>query len=322
MWNIKLRPLSMTTKELAEKLAKDAKDETKSSQDEDDEEYQEQRKQVLEGLERVEDLAKELELDLMKKDETLGQVVEPEGDEFVSMFEPQATDEQAKEDEPVDVYEQMRQQIEELEKSLELQQEESAEDGEKSDKDSGIEEKSQKEQLMERSLAAVKAKALLGEHKTFASFSKDRFNYYLKAGEDHLKEGKYCRAADAYTMALFYEPGNPLPYAGKSHALFAAGEYMSSALFLSRAIEIFPEYAMFKIDIVAMVGDRDKLESRIVDVKEWMEKSGSGELEFLLAYIYHQMEKPQWAKEAIATAYKKMPESVAVIALKEAIEAK
>ena len=142
----------------------------------------------------------------------------------------------------------------------------------------------------------------------------------MKAAEDYLTKGKYYRAADSYTMASLYKPDDPLAYAGKSHALFAAGEYMSSALFLYRALEIFPEYALFKIDIETMVAGRDKLESRVVDVEQWLEKSGSAELQFLLSYIYYQMGRLDQAKKAIDAAHEKMPESPAVKALKKAID--
>jgi tetratricopeptide (TPR) repeat protein len=167
---------------------------------------------------------------------------------------------------------------------------------------------------------ATRAKSIMGEHKTFASYSKDKFNQHMRAAEQYLKEGKYYRAADTYTLASIYKPNDPLAYAGKSHALFAAGEYMTSALFLSRALEIFPEYAQFKIDIVAMVGDRDKLESRIIDIKQWIERSDSAKLRFLLGYIYYQMGRLQEAKESIDAAYEKLPDAPAVNTLKKAID--
>ncbi len=167
----------------------------------------------------------------------------------------------------------------------------------------------------------ARARDILGPYETFAAFADDKFNRHLVAAERYLKEGKYYRAADAYTLASIYKPEDPLAYAGKSHALFAAGEYMSSALFLARALEIFPDYARLKIDIVAMVGDRDKLETRVADVEQWWRTSNSAELQFLLAYVYHQMGRAARAKEAINTAYESMPESAAVVALKEAIEA-
>lgn len=177
----------------------------------------------------------------------------------------------------------------------------------------------QEEELTDAELA-TRAKSIMGAHKTFASYSNDQFNQHMRASEQYMKEGKYYRAADTYTLAAIYKRDDPLAYAGKSHALFAAGGYMSSSLFLSRALEIFPEYARFKIDLVAMVGDRDKLESRIADIKQWLERTGAAELQFLLAYIYYQMGRVSEAKEAIDAAYEKLPDSPAVNALKKAID--
>ncbi len=64
----------------------------------------------------------------------------------------------------------------------------------------------------------------------------------------------------------------------------------------------------------------DKLQSRIADVKEWLEKSGSGQLHFLLGYVYYRMGKLQEAKEAMDIAYEKMPQSPAVDMVKKAID--
>jgi len=174
-------------------------------------------------------------------------------------------------------------------------------------------------ELSEIELSA-RAKDILGEHESYASYAEDKFNQYIKEAESYLKQGKFYRAADAYTMASIYKPSEPLAYAGKSHALFAAGEYMSSALFLSRALEMFPEYARLKIDIVAVIGgDRDKLESRIADVEQWLKESGAGELQFLLGYIYYRLGRLELAKKAIDSAYEKMPGSPAVVTLRKAI---
>jgi tetratricopeptide (TPR) repeat protein len=157
-------------------------------------------------------------------------------------------------------------------------------------------------------------------HKSFATQANDKFNYYMRIAEEFLKQGKYYRATDAYTLASIYKPDDPLAYAGRAHALFASGEYMSSAYFLARAIDIFPEYVRFKIDLNAMIPDKDRLESRIIDVKQWIEKTQSAELNFLLAYIYYQLDKSELASEAINIAADKIPDSVSVKALKQAIE--
>ena len=164
------------------------------------------------------------------------------------------------------------------------------------------------------------AKALRGVHKTFATRASDKFNSYLRTAEDLMKRGRFYRAADAYTLASIYKPDDPLPYAGKSHSLLASGEYMSSAYFLAKAINMFPEYVNFKVDLLAMIGDKDKLQSRIVDIVTWQKKSDSGELQFLLGYVYYQTDKLKEAKEAIDDAAKKIPDNFAVTALKKVID--
>jgi len=224
----------------------------------------------------------------------------------------------------LDVYDSMKQQLDSLQKKLEsalaAQQPEKAAEESKKSAGEQTQEGSQAAKLAEVDLSVASAKGVLGPFETFASFSEDKFNQNMRVAELYLKQGRYYRAADAYTLASLYKPDDPLAYAGKSHALFASGEYMSSALFLSRALQIFPEYARFKIDIEAMVGDRDKLETRVVDVEEWVKRSGAPELQFLLAYVYYQMDRPRPAKEAIDAACEKMPQSPAVLALKKAIE--
>jgi tetratricopeptide (TPR) repeat protein len=166
------------------------------------------------------------------------------------------------------------------------------------------------------------AGAVVGVHKSFATQAKNKFNYYMRTAEECLKQGKYYSAADAYTLASIYKPDDPLAYAGRSHALFASGEYMSSAYFLARAINIFPQYVNFKVDINAMIPDKDRLESRIADVKQWTSKGESAELSFLLAYIYYQLGKTDLALEAIKFSAEKMPKSAPIETLKQAIEKK
>jgi len=279
-------------------------------------------------------------------------------DGLINLRTQEQADEVGKEEKDVsglDVYERMKQDIESVRKTLESisrgggveLDEEDVEDKEESEEEktsSGKLRRQRKTRLREEEIDAweaelekqitsikprekltgvalsVRAKSIMGEHKTFASYSEDNFNQHMRAAEQYLKEGEYYRAADTYTLASIYKSNDPLAYAGKSHALFAAGGYMSSSLFLSRALEIFPEYARFKIDIVAMVGDRDKVESRIADIKEWIEKSGSAELQFLLGYVYYQMGRVSEAKKAIDAAYEKLPDRPAVIALKKAID--
>jgi len=68
-----------------------------------------------------------------------------------------------------------------------------------------------------------------------------------------------------------------------------------------------------------MLGGADKLSERITDVKQWVARSGSAQLHFLLSYVYFHTGKLNQAKQAIAAAYEKMPDSPAVVALRTAI---
>ena len=163
------------------------------------------------------------------------------------------------------------------------------------------------------------------QDKSSSSFSQEKFNWYIKAAQVYLKQGRYYRAVDCYSLASIYKPGDPLAYVGKSQALFAAGEYIGSALFLSKALQILPEYASFKVDfgdILALdpVGGQDKLEKRIADAEQRLKISDAAELQFLLGYIYYQLGRLDEAKKAIDAAFQKLPDSKAVSAVKKAID--
>lgn len=164
-----------------------------------------------------------------------------------------------------------------------------------------------------------RAKTVLGEHKTFKDFEKAKYNEHIRTAENYMKQGRYYLAADSYSMALVYKFNDLTAYAGKCHALFAAGEYMSSALFLSRALEISPEFVNSKVDLVAVIGNKDTIETRAADILKWMQRTNSPELGFLLSYVYYRLDRPDFSKVMIDAAAEKMPDSPAVETLKKAI---
>jgi len=169
---------------------------------------------------------------------------------------------------------------------------------------------------------SARAKQILGEHKNHKSLNQARFKKYMTEAQAYMKQGRYYQAVNAYEQASVFDSTKPAALVGRSLALFGAGEYMSSALFLARAIEMSEDFAHSKVDLAALMGDKDKLETRIADTEEWLERSCSPELEFLLAYMYHQNGRSEPATRAIADAAKEMPNSKAVKILKEVIDAK
>jgi hypothetical protein len=167
---------------------------------------------------------------------------------------------------------------------------------------------------------SAKAKSIRGTQTNPDTFSTNRFNNHFQEAQEHLKGGRYYAAGDSFALASIYKPGEPLCYAGKGHALLGAGEYMSSALFLSRAIEANPEYVKTKIDLAGMLGGQHIIGSRIADIREWLVRSGSGKLEFLLGYVYYRIGRLSPAQQAIDAASLKMPQSAAVAAVKKAVD--
>lgn len=158
-----------------------------------------------------------------------------------------------------------------------------------------------------------------GEHKTFINLAEARFAEYMTAGKAMLAEGKFYQAADSFALARVWMPEYPSGYAAQSLALFGAGEYMSSAYYLSQALTLEPKLAQETVDLSKVVADRDTLDNRLLEIAAWQQRSGSGELAFLMAYIYHQDGRADKAQVFIQTAHTLMPDSAAVDILMRAM---
>ena len=159
-------------------------------------------------------------------------------------------------------------------------------------------------------------------HTNLDSFSQAKFDQLFNNGQFFLTAGRYYEAAKSFELALMYKPDDPFCLAGKGHALFAAGEYVSSAMFISRALEVYPEYTRAEVNLTAVLGGSERMEKRIADAEQWLTKSGSNQLEFLLSYIYYRTGKLDKAKSAIDVVDQKIPQSQYIEALKAAINEK
>jgi len=178
----------------------------------------------------------------------------------------------------------------------------------------------------------TQAKQIMGQHTDYPSavssgpnyetYSQSKYDQLCRAAEGHLGIGRFYQAADAYTLAAIYNPDDPLCYAGRGHALFAAGEYVNSALHLIRAIEIDPEYVNTKIDLAELLGGPEDLDKRIVELNKWLQKSNAPGLGFLLGYVYYRQGRFNEARMVMDVVMQEMPQSRATIALKMAIDFK
>lgn len=153
------------------------------------------------------------------------------------------------------------------------------------------------------------------------SLTKDQFDHYLAAGRLYMQQGRYDRATDAYTLACVYIPHDPRAHLGNSHALLAAGDCIASAVSLARAVELDAKYALRRIDLVETLGGPDLFVERISNLEEQAQSGDHAtELQFLLAYVYLQMDRLDEARNLIQTVKQAAPASRAVNAFAAAVE--
>lgn len=130
--------------------------------------------------------------------------------------------------------------------------------------------------------------------KSFAGRNQNRLNQFLAAAESALRAGHYYEADEQYQLALTIDPTNPLPMLGRGHALIAAGDYISAALWIERGIRRFPQITAFRLDLPSIVGRHDVFDIRRADLEERLAIEEHHRLRFLLGYIelYSGLQNP------------------------------
>lgn len=128
---------------------------------------------------------------------------------------------------------------------------------------------------------------------THAGSAADAVQQYIRAAEERLRDGEYYQARSLYQRAAVLDRRNPLVLMGQGHAMLAAGEYYSAAQKLSRAVELFPAIAFFKLDLTRFITEPDLLEKRRADLERRLERREDYRLRFVLGYAeyYSGLEK-------------------------------
>ena len=152
--------------------------------------------------------------------------------------------------------------------------------------------------------------AILQAGKTGRTMDLDQLNaegykLYMDLGAEYMKQRKYYRAAEVYGLAGVYLRDKAESYAGQGWALFATGEYMSSAYYLGRGIELDPNAAAKKLDLNDFIGE-DRVKYRLNDLQQWQKRMYSSEMQFLLAYAYYQTGNRVDAEDEIKAASVKL----------------
>jgi len=163
-------------------------------------------------------------------------------------------------------------------------------------------------------------KKRLAKLKDFETRSEKRYQVSIKSADKYLVEGKFFSAMDIYNIAGAWKDKDARAYIGMAYANFAVGRHISSSLFLTRAIKSSGDYAAKKVDIAALIGNKQLYEKRLGEVKAMYEASRSDDVAFLLAYLsFHEGDLVK-AKECIDSAALKMGNSQALKSLNTVIE--
>ncbi|MBN1127284.1 MAG: hypothetical protein JXA82_19945 [Sedimentisphaerales bacterium] len=171
-------------------------------------------------------------------------------------------------------------------------------------------------QLLERH---ARVQEILGDHENFESLAKAKYEGYFAQAQDYLKEGKFYKAADTYTLATIWRSNDVEANFGKAISLFAAGSYLSSYYSLIRTMDLSKERVLEKHDLSVLLGGRDIFEDRLIELEKWQDQSKSPELAFLVAYLFYQDGKIDSAKLALNLAKEKLGQTPGYIALQEAL---
>jgi|GEM_PF-6764069 len=154
-------------------------------------------------------------------------------------------------------------------------------------------------------LSAILQAGRTGRTLDLDQLNTEGYKLYMDLGAEYMKQSKYYRAAEVYGLARVYLPDKAESYAGQGWALFATGEYMSSAYYLGKAIELDPNAAAKKIDLNDFIG-QDRVKYRLNDLQQWQKRMYSSEMQFLLAYAYYQMGNRVDAEDEIKAASVKL----------------
>ncbi len=145
------------------------------------------------------------------------------------------------------------------------------------------------------------------------------FERYVQSGRQFMQQGRFQQAAEAFTLASAYRPNDARAHLGKGHALLAAGRYLDSALSIAKAVELDLPAVLQRTDLIQLVGGPDPFIRHFNELDRLIQADGVPQLQFLMAYIYYQMERPAEAKAAIDAAQKQLPSSVPIDLLRSAI---
>jgi tetratricopeptide (TPR) repeat protein len=153
------------------------------------------------------------------------------------------------------------------------------------------------------------ARAMLDQPpESLAGSADTAVQHYLRRVEELLRAGEYYQARALCERAEVLDRHNPLVLMSHGHAMLAAGEYYSAAHKLSRAVELFPGIAFFKLDLRAFITEPDVLEKRRADLERRLEEREDYRFRFVLGYAEYYSGLEKYGLENLKKAAELAPE--------------
>jgi tetratricopeptide (TPR) repeat protein len=310
------RPLSRTPQEMADLILKQSpasQTETSILKAINDA----RQKEILDQLEQIKAQAAELAAKTQKPGDEVGAVtVEPAKtiDTHVGELPERGPSSLPQvEQKPVDIYDRMLQQVDKDYDEYVKSRQEGAAGQETAVKTQGKEAGTEKTQQNEGLTPSTS-----GQRLDPKQLNAEGYKLYMTLSAEYMKQKRFYKAAETYALARSFVPDDATSLQGQGWALFATGEYMSSAYYLGRAIAADPNMASKKVDLKNLIGG-DMVQQRISDLAKWQQQTYSPELQFLLAYAYYQTGNKRDAEDEIRAAAVKMEAYRPAVILKDVI---
>ena len=128
----------------------------------------------------------------------------------------------------------------------------------------------------------------------------DMYSAHMQSGEQLLTQNRYFDAEERFISAMSSRPGDVNAQIGRTHAQIGAGLYLSAALNVRQLLINSPEISGMRF-APKLLPDQARLDEIIPALREGLTSLTSGsDSGLLLAYLGHQLERPEDIREGLA----------------------
>lgn len=128
----------------------------------------------------------------------------------------------------------------------------------------------------------------------------DMYTAHMQSGEQLLSQKRYFDAEERFISAMSSRPGDVNAQIGRTHAQIGAGLYLSAALNVRQLLITNPEISGMRF-APKLLPEQARLDEIIPTLRDGLTSLTSGsDSGLLLAYLGHQLDRPQDIREGLA----------------------